>query len=491
MTLIACANICEEDEADGLDDVSFKPREQRLKEMRQRKKQTKDVKRRPPSVNGMSDKENAEDDCMIESTYLQASNVVQQSPDISFGQNGNSSHAMHDSDGEVSIDRDECMSIEKNNDVREERVKSKCSSENENSEASVTQHEEEAQVSPHGEFAVEEVEKKLSGFPNLLLSSETQCAEKEDDRSIFESRNAESASPNFLNYAAEEKCGLRYTSDSEAQMVCTEEQPKEVREDAVAQANKRANQLESRIQVLEKTLEAERAEMKRLREQFSATFEKMTANSSDDGSEETKRLRAENSRLRADLKGGTEAFNGLKERYSKFKEAVVKYDAHEKELIAQIRTLRKSLVDLETWNKEFKLHAEQKLQDAFEQVCSHRSQLKLKNSECESAAAATRRLESKLRAADEEVARLERKIDERSSTDFEHAERRAQEAQIALSRVADENNGLKVRLFDSIQAVDALKAEKARLQAQYSEVNKENLDLKQLCEELLAKLETH
>mmetsp|Transcript_8282 Transcript_8282/g.24870 ORF Transcript_8282/g.24870 Transcript_8282/m.24870 type:complete len:485 (+) Transcript_8282:130-1584(+) len=483
MALFACDNLCEEDNADTLDDVSFKPRDQRLREIRRRRKEGTAARRRHPSLDGADDKENAAVPNADEIVHLQLARKSPSLNNLDFQQNFELSEGKDEETDAVQTDSEpmERASIGEGRTRSLNPVCSRGTSKEENPRRSGDRFKTTEGVrSPQKNYTSPGREEKP---PNLLV----KCAPSETDEMLKQSaeeRNAPEDLTPAVALTRDTLCG----PDIDRPKTFTEEQMENERRSAAAEANERAAQLEGRIQVLNKTLEDERADMEKLRAQFSATSGKM---SSVDASEEVRQLRAENDRLRTDLKAGTEAFNGLKIRYGKFKEAVVKYDTHEKELIAQIRTLRKSLGDLEAWNKDFKQHAEQKLQDAFEQVCSHRSQLKSKKAELETAVDANCKLEDKLAAAEEQISVLETELDEQRHSECEQAGKLMQEAQAALDKASEENKALKVRMFDSIQTVEELKTETTRLRAHCNEVSKENVDLKQLCEELLSKLETH
>lgn len=289
----------------------------------------------------------------------------------------------------------------------------------------------------------------------------------------------------------------------------TEAEVEAERRKAASAAESEVAILSGRLEATKLELDAERGEMRKLRDQFESTVEKMSSEMSSKNLAEATALRMENEKLVGELKASADAFNNLKSRYGKFKEAVIKYDSQEKELIAQIRTLRKSLGDLEIWNRDFKSHAEKKLQQAFEQVCSYKAQLKTKSEEAEELTKDRNAKEDQLRTAGEQIQRLiadketlhvelnQLQESTASRTKVLEQERNqlrdgAKESESKLAKTVEECNQLKVRIFDAMQTIDNLSNRRTSdhgSSERTAALEQENSDLKALCEELLVKLE--
>ncbi|KAJ8906624.1 hypothetical protein NDN08_003117 [Rhodosorus marinus] len=269
-------------------------------------------------------------------------------------------------------------------------------------------------------------------------------------------------------------------------------------ETAIAEVN---SSLDAELESMRLELEKRSNELTQVKNDFTATVHKLTIESEQTAAEEQSLLKSENEKLQEELRSNSAAFSSLKQRYGKFKDAIIKYDAQEKELISQIRTLKKTLLELEKWNKDFKQHAEKKLEEAFEQACAYRNQAKEKSAEADKLIAegidlkdsldavqkAKQELEVKVQSLAAEVAELRQTVHRLNRSGQSLSE--SKQIEDRLTACEEENKALKVKMFDSMQLMEALRKERDDERTAKTALEKQNNELQTLCDELFLKLE--
>mmetsp|Transcript_17781 Transcript_17781/g.71662 ORF Transcript_17781/g.71662 Transcript_17781/m.71662 type:complete len:535 (-) Transcript_17781:85-1689(-) len=266
----------------------------------------------------------------------------------------------------------------------------------------------------------------------------------------------------------------------------------------VAEVN---SSLADELESMRLELEKRNKELVQVKNDFAATVHKLTIENEKTAAEEQSFLKSENEKLQEELRSNSAAFSSLKQRYGKFKDAIIKYDAQEKELISQIRTLKKTLLELEKWNKDFKQHAEKKLEEAFEQACAYRDQAKEKSAESDkliadgmdlrdsldAAQTDKHQLEVKVQSLVAEVAELRQTVHRLSSSGQNLSDNKQIEDRLTASE--EENKALKVKMFDYMQLMEALRKERDDERTSKTALEKQNTELQTLCDELFSKLE--
>lgn len=126
----------------------------------------------------------------------------------------------------------------------------------------------------------------------------------------------------------------------------------------------------------ERELEKERGDNSELRsvlEEYEVTMKQMVSQTNSQLNAHQMALESENSRLKSELQGTTEAFDKLKEKYETTKQALERMETKEGRLVEQVQELKKNMVELQNWSNDLKANTEKKLTKAFESVTSYRA----------------------------------------------------------------------------------------------------------------------
>lgn len=127
---------------------------------------------------------------------------------------------------------------------------------------------------------------------------------------------------------------------------------------------------------IERELEKERSDNGELRsvlEEYEVTMKQMVSQTNSQLNAHQMTLESENSRLKSELQGTTEAFDKLKEKYETTKQALERMETKEGRLVEQVQELKKNMVELQNWSNDLKTNTEKKLTKAFESVTSYRA----------------------------------------------------------------------------------------------------------------------
>lgn len=126
----------------------------------------------------------------------------------------------------------------------------------------------------------------------------------------------------------------------------------------------------------ERELEKERSDNSELRsvlEEYEVTMKQMVSQINSQFSAHQTALESENTRLKSELQGTSEAFDKLKEKYETTKQTVERMETKEGRLVEQIQELKKNMVELQNWSNDLKANSEKKLTQAFESVTSYKA----------------------------------------------------------------------------------------------------------------------